>query len=46
MLEGNLRVDSLSVVSFGVNDSQIERGGRDDFSELKIVDIVKYNRPS
>lgn len=37
ILEENLRVNSLSVVSFGVNYSQIvmQRGSRDDFFRVK-----------
>lgn len=45
ILEENLRVNSLSVVSFGVNYSQIvmQRGSRDDFFRVKKnVDILKY----
>lgn len=48
ILERNLRVDSLGVVSFGVNSSQIgmQRGGRDDFFRVKDCGYSQVCRPS
>lgn len=48
ILERNLSVDSLRVVSFGVNYSQlgVQRGRRDDFFTVKTRGCSQVGKPS